>query len=596
MSNATQVTLLLRWLWPLAANYALLIGLWLLAKRVPGFSAPWLAAAVVVLALPGLLSLLHRNAVTRVKSLHQLVPDRWPYRWASYRLLGTLMAVVVGFAVAAGVVLASPLFGGADWAILFVAPIVWLGVRMAAARWLAPYFTRHVYSADVAARIARWITVVALGAAWIAWRLHAAEAPAAPLGETVYELQSAWSDVPSAIVRDSLDVGAWGQAIVAIMGRWSDAPLWKIALAAVLVPTTVLGYVVFAFSGLGLSAGEIRRTFARHLTAADVPPPVDVPQTAIVAATATVGLVVVLAGFVQLESVLQGQGRLFAVAPIPKCERIGATAYRLQTVETLQRYLAHFERQIAAQAQTGCSRLNEVERLAAVQVDQYLDWYFSLGAEWLRLAHLLAGNVENLLSDKFAQMVLAAPGVGPQLLAAQDDYDKMLGQVAVSRNQMLDLLDQNRLVLSESQCHAVTVIAANPWTPRIDSVRTRLVSASGAGLAVGVLSGRIAARAMTKTSMRAAGKVIARLAAKKAISQGTASAAGMALGSVAPGVGNATGAAVGLAVGTAIGLSVDMAMLAAEEHFTRDQMKADLLAAVAETLRPYRETFGCAGR
>lgn len=584
------------WLRYIAASYGLVLALALLAWRVPALNAFWLAAAIVALSLPMMLALWHARAVARLRALHELRPERWPYRWASLRMLGNLVATAVALLVTASVVLASPLFGAPEWVLICVAPLLLPAVRIAAERRLAPFFTLRLYSASRASAIARRVTVAALALVWVAWRSMSAVPPEAPIADVVHGLQSAWPDVPSAIVRTALDAGAWGQAVMAMMQHWSDAPLWKLLLAVVVFPGTLFGYAVFSLSGLALGVAEIRRTFAARLTAEDAPAPIGPAQVAVLAAIAAVGLMIVFSIVAHVESALHGEGRLLAVVPLPKCERIGGSVYRLETVATLQRYLAHFERQVAAQTQVACARLVDVDKAAAAGVEAYLDWYFSLGAEWTRLAAMLTGDVDALLAEKFSRMVIAGPAVAPLLAAAQDDQERIAAQIAVSRSQISDLLERNRLVLDESQCRPVTVVAANEWTPRLDNYRMRLAAGSGAALTVGAITAKITAKVMTKTTMKSAGKVLTKVAAKKALSQGTTMAAGAAIGSAVPGAGTLAGAAVGAAVGLAIGSAIDIGMLAAEEHFTRDDMRADLLAAVSETLRPYREALGCAAR
>lgn len=85
----------------------------------------------------------------------------------------------------------------------------------------------------------------------------------------------------------------------------------------------------------------------------------------------------------------------------------------------------------------------------------------------------------------------------------------------------------------------------------------------------------------------------AKALAKRGLGMAGSAAAGALLGSVVPGLGTVVGAAVGALSGVTIGIGVDLGLLALEEKLTRSSMKAELQAAVRESLGPMRQTFDC---
>ena len=234
----------------------------------------------------------------------------------------------------------------------------------------------------------------------------------------------------------------------------------------------------------------------------------------------------------------------------------------------------------------------EIEALTAKGVDRYLDWYFSLGAEWSRFATLLSGDIDLLLQAKFSQLVMSSPEIVPRLHAVQAACEEQWALLVGARSRALDLLDQSRLMLDERGCKMIKESAVTPWTAQWEGSRARLMTGSGAGLIAGTLAAKATAKAMGKTSMKTAGSVMAKAKAmaKKDVGKAGAAAVGTV---VAPGLGTVLGAAIGAGIGLVVGVGIDMVALAAEEKLTPEDMKQDPLSAVSESLQPCRDTFEC---
>jgi hypothetical protein len=165
--------------------------------------------------------------------------------------------------------------------------------------------------------------------------------------------------------------------------------------------------------------------------------------------------------------------------------------------------------------------------------------------------------------------------------------------VIASRSAELNLLEKNRLVLSDKQCKVVKELSVSPSVGQLNAYKDRLITGSAAGVIGGAFGAKVTAKAISKVSMKAAAKVLVKAAAKKGVATIGGAAAGATIGSVVPGLGTAVGAAVGAAVGLAVGAGIDITMLAAEEKLTRADIKKELQSAVSETLRPYQTTFEC---
>ncbi len=572
--------------------YGALALLAVVAWLLPRMNAAALGVAVVVLAIPAMAGLWHRSAIRRLERLHQFSPERWLGRWSARRVLGQVGGALVAVALAAAVVLQSPFFGGAEWAVLGATPLLFLGLRHVALTRAGPLFSRDVYATSGASRLARLFTVAAMLVAWLVVRYAIGADADRPIAELVYELQTRWPHVETASVRWAIDAGAWTQATLAMLNGPESASWWRILIATFVLPLTVFVYATWSAAGASLDVAAWRRMLGASLTEANDPPRTAPWRLVAYGVASAAAMAMGVLVFAQADAALGRQERFLALAALPQCERIGARVYSLGTVAKVQAYDSALEKGMAARRTTACARIAEVGRVAQRNVDAYLDWYFSLGGDWTRFALMFAGDVESLLEVKFNKLVAADPRIVSLIGELQSDQYYLLEVASVGRNGLLDLLEQQRLVLDDRQCKVVTDAAKGIVAlPRYDGLSMRMAASAATGVVAGAFAGGLTARAMQRASMQAAGRVLGRAAAKRGLSRAGSAAAGVATGALAgsavPGVGTVVGAAVGLAA--------EVALLAVEEKLTRQDMRRDLLAAIDESLATLRGTFDCPG-
>lgn len=573
----------------------------LAAWLLPHMNAWALGVSIVVLAVPVMLAPWHRGTVRRLERLHQFAPGRWLRRWSARRVVSQIVTALVALLLAGVVLLQTPWFGALEWALLALSPLVFLAWHELCLARAAPLFSRAVYAANAASRLARVLTFGTLCAMWLVARAALAQPPAESLGELTYALQSAWPQVPSAIVRWALDAGAWGQATLATLGSASPAPWWRVTLALAVLPVTVFGYATWSAAGMALPRGEYRRIFGATLTDDDLPAPLARRRVIACAVPAVLVALLAVALVWRADMTLARQERLLALRALPACERIGGTMYAVGTLAKVAAYTGVLDQGMAARRASACAHLDGIERVAAANVDAYLDWYFSLGADWMRMALLITGDVDTLLEVKFNKLVASDPRIAATLAELNADRHYLVevansGHAGIGR-----LLEEQRLVLDERQCKVTGEAGSTPTAlPRYDGVRMRLLGSATAGVVAGAFAGALTARAMRAASMKVASRVLGKAAARQGVSRLGAAAAGMATGAAAgsavPGPGTALGALAGAATGLAVGAGVDVAMLAVEEKLTRPEMRRELLAAVEESLAPLRAAFECEAR
>ena len=230
------------------------------------------------------------------------------------------------------------------------------------------------------------------------------------------------------------------------------------------------------------------------------------------------------------------------------------------------------------------------------RVDDFLDWYYSLSAEYARILHLAAGSAGVHFSEKLAYHLKteahfdALRGRAGRLAQAENDAGEQLHKISRI------LIRQNRIHPDENA--AVEVSRSIITTDLPDhgdqigfGVRMGSASAASAG---GLLAGGCAGRAITagvvrKTGARAAARVVFRFGGARVAGKGggasAGAAAGAAVGSVLPGAGTAAGLVAGGAIGAvAGGLLADRALLAAEESMSREAFRTEIVGAI-EALR-----------
>lgn len=264
-------------------------------------------------------------------------------------------------------------------------------------------------------------------------------------------------------------------------------------------------------------------------------------------------------------------------------EIIDGTAYQLGTLRQIE---------IAKSAIYGESRLeleNAVNKTyddMEENVDKYLDWYYSLGAEYSRTYKLLTGSIEEYMQEKLRKSIAPSEGLNQAFATFKDKTEKAQAEIE-------NILQQNRLYIKDSEYRiAVNTnmedIYKRNEIKNIISLKERLIFSTGVSLAAGAIAGKMAGRIASKTAFKTASKAAVKFAAKKGVGTTLSMAAGAVSGAFLSPLG-------GAAVGIATGIALDKGMLKLEETINRDQYKAEIIASLEEsrreTLKVIDDTF-----
>lgn len=223
-------------------------------------------------------------------------------------------------------------------------------------------------------------------------------------------------------------------------------------------------------------------------------------------------------------------------------------------------------------------------------IDNYLDWYYSLSTDYERVIRTFTGSLEEGLKDQLAASL--AEGIDDSEL---NDEMQTCTELAAKLQEEL-----------EARLAACEVTTVPDWLQkpaefdpkRITEIKQpseklmednqRIIASVGGGAVGGYITKKVFDRVVGKEAKEAIAKMVTTLARSLGVKTAS-SAIGGAAGSVAPVVGNAAGFVAGAAIGTGI----DYALLKADETQNRqayhdeiaesiEQQRAETLAALPQ--------------
>ena len=578
-------------------SYAYLATLWLVTWQISALNLLWFGIWTLLLSTSMMLALWHQSTIRRHIFSIQFLQDTFLYRWSGRRVLSILLLATVAVAFSVLTLFQAAYFEWPEWVLLSVSPIAYRIIYLWISSKTEAQFSKQVYALRWTSRATQVAFIVVLTAIFFCISCVSDSPPQALYLDRVFELQSQSNGVQSSIVKWFLDAGAFGQAAQGTITSLPSQSYWKILLIFLFAPLTVFSTLAFTYSGMSLSLDEFRRTIGNGSCTNEKPDKIGPINSAV-----WVAVVVVLIGsYFQLlayaNQSLKAEDSPFAIRPLQPCEKIDGVAYQVNTLKTVESLIAAVSPRLAASSLKGCQELTRLDANIASGIDDYLNWYFSLGADYTRLAIILTGDIDIYLSAKFNEIALKTLHQDDVFMRLQAEHEGQLRDLYQTNGAIQKLLSDNRLSLVDRSCKVVGETSIQRMSTHLDSAKTRLSTSAAAGMIGGVFASKLTTKEMAKSTFKLSGKVLLKAIAKKSAGKAggalAGAAAGAAIGSVFPIVGTSFGAAVGAISGVVVGIAIDMAALAIEEGLTREAMRKDLIDSVTETLRPMRETFGC---
>ncbi len=357
-----------------------------------------------------------------------------------------------------------------------------------------------------------------------------------------------------------------------------------------------------------IPAAEYRRAFG-PLSDADQPQAVPILRIAAISAvTMFLSLFIYLPSFVYIELYFQQTSGLsqnrekIEKYAVQKLEKIDDSFFKEGTLIQLQNAriealrntevaLAHLEGQTD----------RAFDRMEA-NVDNYLDWYYSLVGEYTRIANLLVGELEDYMvkkletslkqGDAFKKVQNAIDNVFSEYEDAHKAYQKA-AQAIMRENRVVNIKPSFQIVKKVSLEEVLTP----PIHQDVVNLKHRLYIGGVGGGATGVLTavivkkilGKVMGKNLIKIAAKALSKIVISKTAGTAGGAGTGAAVGAAAGSVVPGIGTVAGAIIGGIVGgIVVGVSVDKLLIEIEEAISREDFKREILSAINEARMEFK--------
>jgi hypothetical protein len=579
----------------LAMAIAWLAGAYVVGRMLDGLPFGVVVLAVFVFAVPIALAGAYTSAVDQARRLHYYHASGWVYRIFSRRILRTMLWVLWAVASAFVMLLQFATYSGIEWlALAATIPVFWF-VYSRSRRLLAGELRKRYVLTSFSIVWARRLCPLAMLALYgaLLWALGGVQG----YGSLAEALAEKRAGIPAEAGSHAVQAGLRMMALASGTQSYVAAALGQLGEHLPLLLAIVGGYVVFfnacaTFSCFVIGAAELRRIFA-PLSDDDVAPALPARRVAIAAALVTfVALFVFLPLFGQLEeSARRTPGLITSIEKVEReVERIDDALYARGTIQEIEAARA------AALGRIDLSRARlevEIDRAfdrMAQNVDRYLDWYYSLSAEYTRLAMLMVGGIEGYVETKLAEHLQQ----GEPFQALSEAIDRAIAtEQAVMqeyREAANEILARNRLAADTADATVVTYMSLDDILAvpvQVDFVSLNARAAGGA-VAAGV-SAAVTAKAASKGVFNAAAKALSKVAISKGGGTLAAGAMGAAVGSVvAPGVGTAIGGALGVLGGLAAGVLVDGALLKLEELISRDEFRQNLLESIEEARAEFK--------
>lgn len=560
----------------------------------------WLVPlSVFVLSAPIFLAELYALTIRQTQRSALFVQKGWLFRLLLGRTLKTVLLILWSLLSVFYMLIQFQFYQLRDWLVFFLVIPVFYGLYLFFRRIFAHEIKLYLVT-HMALTWASWCTPVLMSFIYLVLLLCYSDIPVySSLNRAIIEQKSVVAEISNnALVWNALQFLADFEAVkIYALGQLSfiNKP-WAI------VAYGFANFVIFynackMLSCLLIPKHEYLRIVA-PLTDADQPDVVAKSDIAVITAVFTfVTLFIYLPLFAYLENVALQSPELQAFRKDieQKIIRIDNDFYRQELLAELQdAKLKAFDKANFSLAFLDSQVDRAFNRLEA-NVDNYLDWYYSLGAEYARIGHLMMGNFESYMEQQLQRSLKQGDAFNEVQYALDKALDAHKQAAEEYRQAAKQLLIHNRIEHVVSKVQIIQKFTTNDifqTFPHDDMLKLQYrLGVTGAAASVGLLGGIVVSKVITKaigkTTFKLAVKGVSKLAASKAVgtSGGVASGAatGAAIGSVIPGAGTAIGAAVGGIIGgIATGLVIDKALIELESYLNREQFKQTIISAINE--------------
>lgn len=583
------------------------------ARQFHVYSLWFVVFCVFLLSIPIILSGLYVSTVRQVHRLAFFATGGRLYRLFSRRLLTVIGWVIWALMTSFLMLLQLNLFTTLEWIAFFLAfPLYWLVFtalrRVFSKEVRKPYIVTGM-SIEWTRRVAPVVMLLMFGL--LVWCLGGS-----PAHITLQEAITAnrihlVAHSGSAVVEEALQIYT---AVAGIKdfayGKLDELP-WLVPWLLNVIGGLVVFYNVCAMlSCLMIPTAEYRRVFG-PLSDETQPPAVLHARIAATAAVVTfvtffvyVPLFVVLETWIRLSPDWVTTREKIEALIITKVDEIDGLLYKRGTIAQIEAARIKALNSIATAVADLEGKIDQGFLKTEGNVDGYLDWYYSLPAEYARIGNALVGNLESYMAERLAEHLYKGDPFKDVEAAIKGAINANENASKEYQAALQKLLGDNRIDVSRIPVETVRRMSrTDAWTlpehPGVITLKDRMAGSAAAAASGGVVSalvakkivGKVLGKSLFKVAAKAVSKVIVGKLASAAPGAAAGAAAGAAVGTfILPVIGTAIGAAVGGFLGGVLaGVTVDKGLLMLEEQVSRAEFKREIISSIAEAKMEFKK-------
>lgn len=559
---------------------------YLAGHQIASLPFGFVVISVLIFAVPVALSGAYSSAVNQTRVVSYYKTSGRAHKLLSGRVIRSILWVIWALTTSFFMLLQFSTYSSLEWvALLLVVPVYWLAHQYSH-RFLSVELKKCYVITDFSIVWARlWCPAIMVVIYAGLILVFSSVQNYASLSEALAAKRSGIPEIAgSAVVQVALRLMSFADGIKAYLA----GDLKQFGEYLPLLLKVIGGYVVFfnacaTFACFVIPSREYRRVFG-PVSDDDTPAPLPKSRVALASALITfVAIFVYVPLFAQLEKWTGDHPNVIeAIKKVERqAERIDGELYNPGTIEKLEVAKADALGKLNVSRAKLDGQIDRAFDQMENNVDRYLDWYYSLMAEYVRLAKLMTGEIEGYMERKLYEQLQQGEAfkvVSDAIAAALASHKNVMAEY---HQTVKAIMDASRMELpTGAEAKVVKDMSLND----ILSLPTHLDvvafegRAAGGAVAAGV-SAAIAAKVASKGVFKAAAKALSKMAVSKATAVLGGAAVGAAIGSILPGVGTVAIGALGGLIG---GLAVDGALLKLEEVISRDEFKKEILVAIHE--------------
>lgn len=572
------------------AKAAVLAGLlWLFSRyagRVPSWGIALLWALLSVISAVGIT---YRRVMAKLLKQPAYAEHGYLSRLNNGRILCLVVSFVVSALCMAGLLLEVPRWEGTEWLLAVVAIPLYLGVSLIVRR-VAQGEVRRPFLISEAVAISGAIVAAVLAALYVGIGFVQPVRTFESASQAFLLTPQPFADSPSVLASElgavlALVDGftAYGISHVAEVSVGGFL-VWKIVLGV-----SAVGAVVSLLGACSIPWSEFKRVFQPLDAALDPSKPYGLVRRNVV--TIAVLPMLLIAAYLggDFAAAQAAQTQEYTAAQRFVRDKVDLAVYVLdgayydyEAVQAVLEETRSKSQALVAEAQAQIVPLINASYDARIaNVDAYLDWYYSLPADYERLVRLIIGSVEEYAENQFVEKIEAGvdDSVFEGLLQSYWDEAGSLKDGLMERLAGCEIAGiPDWLPVAKNAIEVEFLLGSLEPSEQFMSSGERLLASVGSGAASGVGVGLAAKHLVEKAVEKPFFKMVVSEITKRLGSRAVSSAIGGVVGVA----GGPVGVAAGVVAGGAVGVGVDYGLLKLDEMWNREAYKAEIVQTIED--------------